>query len=46
MSGTWETLARALSYNWNGFRELLKQFSIPAPRITEKLQDRQLKLFV
>jgi len=37
--------SQRLSYNWNGFRELLKQFSIPAPRITEKYQDRQMELF-
>ena len=24
------------SYNWQGFMELLKHFSIPSPRITEK----------
>lgn len=27
--------SQKLSYNWDGFRELMVQFAIPAPRITE-----------
>ena len=27
--------SQRLSYNWDGFRELMTQFSIPAPMITE-----------
>jgi RNA-directed DNA polymerase len=38
--------SQRLSYNWSGFQELLKQFFIPAPKITEKYPDKQLKLFV
>jgi len=38
--------SQRLSYNWSGFRDLLKQFLIPAPRLTEKYPSRQLKLFV
>ncbi len=35
-----------LSYNWAGFKDLLKQFLIPAPKITENYPSKQLKLFV
>jgi RNA-directed DNA polymerase len=38
--------SQRLSYNWAGFKDLLKQFLIPAPRITEKYPSNQLKLFV
>jgi RNA-directed DNA polymerase len=38
--------SQRLSYNWTGFKELLKQFSIPVPKITEKYPSKQLKLFV
>jgi RNA-directed DNA polymerase len=38
--------SQRLSYNWSGFQNLLKQFLIPAPRITEKYPSKQLKLFV
>jgi group II intron reverse transcriptase/maturase len=38
--------SQKLSYNWAGYKELLKQFSIPSPRITEKYPSRQMKLFV
>jgi group II intron reverse transcriptase/maturase len=38
--------SQKLSYNWAGFNDLLKQFLIPAPRITEKYPSKQLKLFV
>jgi len=38
--------SQRLSYNWAGFKDLLKQFKIPAPRITEKYPSNQLKLFV
>ena len=38
--------SQRLSYNWTGFKDLLKQFSIPAPKITEKYPSNQLKLFV
>jgi len=33
------------SYNWEGFRELLKYFNIERPRITEKTERIQYKLF-
>jgi len=35
-----------LSYNWAGFKDLLTQFAIPAPKIIEKYPSKQLKLFV
>jgi hypothetical protein len=35
-----------LSYNWAGFEDLLNQFLIPAPKITEKYPSKQLKLVV
>jgi len=35
-----------LSYNWAGFKDLLNQFMVPAPRITEKYPSKQLRLFV
>ena len=38
--------SQRLSYNWAGFQDLLKQFLIPAPKITEKYPSKQLKLFV
>ena len=38
--------SQRLSYNWAGFKDLLKQFLIPAPKITEKYPSKQLKLFV
>jgi group II intron reverse transcriptase/maturase len=38
--------SQRLSYKWAGFKDLLKQFLIPAPRITEKYPSTQLKLFV
>ena len=38
--------SQKLSYNWVGFKDLLKQFLIPAPKITEKYPSKQLKLFV
>ncbi len=39
--------SQRLSYNWTGFVELLKQFRIPAPVITEKRRIfKQLDLFV
>ena len=38
--------SQRLSYNWTGFKEFLKQFSIPVPKITEKYPSKQLKLFV
>ncbi len=38
--------SQRLSYNWAGFEDLLKQFLIPAPKITEKYPSKQLKLFV
>ena len=28
--------SQRLSYNWAGFKDLLKQFLIPVPKITEK----------
>ena len=34
------------SYNWAGFKDLLKQFLISAPKITEKYPSKQLRLFV
>ena len=34
-----------LSYNWAGFKDLLTQFAIPAPKITEKNPSKQLKVF-
>jgi len=33
------------SYNWTGFKELLKHFGIAKPRITEKKRQIQLSLF-
>ncbi len=30
------------SYNWTGFKELLKHFAIPTPRVTEIIQQRML----
>jgi hypothetical protein len=38
--------SQRLSYSWKGFGDLMKQFSIPAPKITEKNIGRQLELFV
>ncbi|MCP4262625.1 MAG: hypothetical protein GY774_34745 [Planctomycetes bacterium] len=38
--------SQKLSYNRNGFNDLLKQFSIPAPGITEKYTQKQSELFV
>jgi len=38
--------SQRLSYNWAGFKDLLKQFLIPAPRIAEKYPSNQLELFV
>ena len=38
--------SQRLSYNWAGFGDLLNQFLIPAPKITEKYPSKQLKLFV
>ena len=38
--------SQKLSYNWVGFKDLLKQFLIPAPKITEKYPSKQLKFFV
>ena len=38
--------SQRLSYNWAGFQELLRQFLIPAPKITEKYPSKQMKLFV
>ena len=40
--------SQRLSYNWAGFEDLLNQFLIPAPKITEKYpsKHKQLKLFV
>ena len=38
--------SQRLSYNWAGFQELLRQFLIPAPKITEKYPTKQMKLFV
>lgn len=38
--------SQRLSYNWAGFEDLLEQFLIPAPKITEKYPSKQLKLFV
>jgi group II intron reverse transcriptase/maturase len=38
--------SQRLSYNWAGFKDLLNQFLIPAPKITEKYPSKQLKLFV
>jgi hypothetical protein len=38
--------SQRLSYNWAGFEDLLNQFLIPAPKITEKYPSKQLKLFV
>lgn len=39
--------SQKLSYNWAGFRELLRQFRIPPPVITEKRRThRQLEIFV
>lgn len=38
--------SQRLSYNWAGFKDLLKQFLIPTPKITEKYPSKQLKLFV
>ena len=38
--------SQRLSYNWAGFKYLLTQFVIPAPKITEKYPSKQLKLFV
>ena len=38
--------SQRLSYNWAGFQDLLKQFLIPVPKITEKYPSKQLKLFV
>jgi len=37
--------SQRLSYNWAGFKDLLTQFAIPAPKITEKYPSKQLKLF-
>jgi hypothetical protein len=37
--------SQRLSYNWTGYKDLLKQFSKPAPKITEKYPGKQLKLF-
>ena len=38
--------SQRLSYNWAGFEDLLNQFLIPAPKITEKYPSKQLRLFV
>ena len=38
--------SQRLSYNWAGFKDLLKQFLIRVPKITEKYPSKQLKLFV
>jgi len=38
--------SQRLSYNWTGFKDLLKQFLIPAPKITEKYPYKQLKFCV
>jgi len=38
--------SQRLSYNWAGFKDLLTQFAIPVPKITEKYPSKQLKLFV
>jgi hypothetical protein len=38
--------SQRLSYNWAGFQDLMRQFMIPAPKITEKYPSKQLKLFV
>lgn len=39
--------SQKLSYNWQGFTDLLKQFAIPGPRITEPYDmPKQQKLFV
>jgi len=38
--------SQRLSYNRAGFEDLLNQFLIPAPKITEKYPSKQLKLFV
>ena len=38
--------SQRLSYNWAGFKDLLKQFLIPVPKITEKYPSKQLKIFV
>ena len=38
--------SQRLSYNWAGFEDLLNQFLMPAPKITEKYPSKQLKLFV
>ena len=40
--------SQRLSYNWAGFKDLLNQFLIPTPKITEKYpsKHKQLKLFV
>jgi len=35
-----------LGYYWTGFKDLLKQFLIPAPKITEKYPSNHLELFV
>ena len=42
------TADQRLSYNWAGFEDLLNQFLIPAPKVTEKYpsKQKQLKLFV
>jgi len=37
--------SQRLSYNWAGFKDLLTQFAMPAPKITEKYPSKQLKLF-
>ena len=38
--------SQRLSYNWAGFGDLVNQFLIPAPKITERYPSKQLKLFV
>jgi group II intron reverse transcriptase/maturase len=38
--------SQRLSYNWAGFEDLLNQFLIPVPKITEKYQSKQRKIFV
>lgn len=38
--------SQRLSYNWAGFKNLMKQFAIPAPMVTEKYPSKQLELFV
>jgi hypothetical protein len=37
--------SQRLSYNWAGFKDLLIQFAVPAPKIIEKYPSKQLKLF-